>query len=123
MNQNAVTTKNSPGRAAAFGSVVGALLASTCCVLPLVLVTLGVSGAWLGSLSALDPYREYFAIVTILFLAAGFWQVYRTDRTHCDDNAHCESSLSGRVTKIALWSATVLVTSVLTIDWWAPLFY
>ena len=32
----------------AVGGLLGAVLASACCILPLALVTLGVSGAWIG---------------------------------------------------------------------------
>ncbi|WP_049019712.1 mercuric transporter MerT family protein, partial [Burkholderia cenocepacia] len=49
---------------------VAAILASTCCLGPLVLVALGVSGAWIGNLAALEPYRPVFlgvALVALLF--------------------------------------------------------
>jgi len=118
-----ITSKADPGRVAAIGSVLGAVLASSCCVVPLVLVTLGASGAWIGSLSALDSYKGYFAAATLAFLGAGFWQVYRKREIACEDGSYCASPTSGRVTAIALWTATVLVASALTIDWWAPLFY
>ena len=39
---------------------VAAILASTCCLGPLILVLLGFSGAWIGSLSVLEPYRPMF---------------------------------------------------------------
>ena len=87
------------------------------------LVTLGASGAWIGNLSALDPYKNYFVLVTLAFLGAGFWQVYFRKNVICEDGSYCANPVSGRVTKAALWVATVLVFSALTIDRWAPLFY
>ena len=45
----------------ATGGMVGAILASTCCIAPLVLLTLGISGAWIGNLTALEPYKPIFA--------------------------------------------------------------
>jgi len=110
-------------RFAAIGSVIGAVLASSCCLVPLLLVTLGVSGAWIGTLSALDPYKGYFAAVTLAFIGTGFWQVYKKGPAACEDGSYCPTPVSGRVTKITLWVATVLVLAALTIDWWAPLFY
>jgi mercuric ion transport protein len=119
-----VTNANAPrARFAAIGSVVGAVLASSCCVVPLVLVTLGASGAWIGNLSALDPYKGYFAAITLVFLGMGYWQAYRNQKILCEDGSYCASPTSGRVTKAALWIATALVLSALTIGWWAPLFY
>ncbi len=113
-----------PGkRIAATGSVIGAILASSCCIAPLLLVTLGVSGAWIGSLSALEPYTPWFAAVTLVFLGSGFWQVYWKKKPACEEDSYCANPASDRVIKIVLWSATVLVVLVLTIDYWAPYFY
>ncbi len=59
------------GRTALVTGFVSAILASTCCLGPLVLITLGFSGAWIGNLTALEPYRPIFigAAVVALFLA------------------------------------------------------
>lgn len=107
----------------AAGSVVGAVLASACCILPLALVTLGVSGAWIGSLTSLEPYRPYTAAVTLVLIALGFWQVYFRRQPACESGSYCARPESSVVTKLALWSAAALVLLALTIDWWAPLFY
>lgn len=123
MTEQPLETQTKTGRIAAVASVIGAVLASSCCVVPLILVTLGASGAWIGNLSVLDPYKGYFAAVTLVFLGAGFWQVYFKKDTVCEKGTYCTSPISGRVTKAALWAATILVLSALTVDLWAPLFY
>ena len=116
--------EHAPGkRIAATGSVIGAILASSCCIAPLLLVTLGVSGAWIGRLSALEPYTPWFSSATLIFLGIGFWQVYWKEKPVCDEDSYCANPASDRVIKIVLWSATVLVVLVLTIDYWAPFFY
>ena len=107
----------------ATGGVLGALLASSCCVVPLVLVTLGVSGAWIGNLTAMEPYKPIFAAVALLFIGLGFWQVYFRARRACADGSYCARPQSSRITKVALWFATGLTIVALTTDWWAPLFY
>jgi mercuric ion transport protein len=109
-------------RIAATGSVIAAMLASSCCIAPLVLVTLGASGAWIGSLSALEPYTPWFTAITLMFLGSGFWQVYKK-KPDCDEETYCANPMSDRLIKMTLWSATVLVVLVLTIDYWAPIFY
>jgi mercuric ion transport protein len=43
------------GRGALATGGLAAILASTCCLGPLVLVALGVSGAWIGNLTLLEP--------------------------------------------------------------------
>src|ERR1700692_3167399 len=58
------------GRRVLFAGGLAALLASTCCLGPLVLVALGVSGAWIGNLTLLEPYRPVFigaALVALFF--------------------------------------------------------
>lgn len=107
----------------AAGGVAGALLASSCCIVPLVLVTLGVSGAWIGNFSALERYNPYFVAITLIFLAAGFWYVYGRRQPVCDDGSFCARPASPRITKSALWVGTVLIILAMTLKWWAPLFY
>ena len=49
--------------AAAAGGILGAVAASSCCMLPLLLFTLGASGPWIGTLVRLAPYQPYFIAV------------------------------------------------------------
>ena len=114
---------NQSSQLTAAGGVIGALLASTCCIVPLVLITLGASGAWIGKLTALKDYQPYFVVLTLSFLAAGFWQVYWRSEKPCDDDAICATPKSEVIVKSALWVATILVALSLTVDLWAPLFY
>ena len=37
----------------AAGGILGALAASSCCIVPLILFSLGIGGAWIGNLTAL----------------------------------------------------------------------
>ena len=110
------------GLFAALG-VLGALLASACCIIPLALVTLGISGAWIGNLTALEPYKPLTGGIAIAAIAAGFWQVYFKARPVCADGSYCARPQSSRLTKSALWFAAVLVTLAMTLSWWAPLLY
>ena len=107
----------------AAGGVIGAILASTCCIAPLVLLTLGISGAWISNLTALEPYKPYFAAVALVFIVLGFRQVYFKARPACAEGTYCAKPESSRITKTALCLATLLVILALTINWWAPLFY
>lgn len=107
----------------AAGGIIGAIVASSCCILPLVLVLAGVSGAWIGSLTALDPYKPYFIIVTLGFIGAGFWHVYFKSEPPCEDGSYCAKPQSNIITQIALWVGLAIVLLAATIDWWAPFFY
>lgn len=107
----------------AVGGVLGAILASTCCIAPLVLLTLGISGAWIGTLTALEPYKPYFAFVALVSIGLGFRQIYFKSKPACAVGSYCAKPKSAVATKTALWLSTVLVLLALTINWWAPFFY
>ena len=122
LEQPKATASRRPGWFAA-GGVGGAILASTCCIAPLLLLMLGVSGAWMGNLTALEPYKPYAAAVALVFIGLGFRQVYFKPKGACAEDSYCARPQASRITKSALWLATVLVLLALTISWWAPLFY
>lgn len=108
-------------RLAAFGGVLGALAASACCIVPLVLFGLGVSGAWIGNLTALSPYQPVFMAVTVGFLGYGFYLVYWRSRRACADGEECARPLSGRIVMLGLWTATILVAAAFAFNFVAPL--
>lgn len=107
----------------ASGSALGAIAMSSCCILPLALFSLGVTGAWIGNLAALYPYKPYFFVATAGFLAAGFWKVYRRPAiTECAEGTYCASPASDRLIKTALWVSSILVAAALAFPYAAPLF-
>ena len=103
--------------------LAGAFLVSACCIVPLVLVTLGISGAWIGNLTALAPYKPLTSTIAVVFIALGFWQVYFRARPVCAKGSYCARPLSSVITQTVLWVATALVLLSLTLNWWAPLLY
>lgn len=121
--ENPGVEANSGKRWFVAGGALGALLASSCCILPLLLISLGVSGAWIGSLTVLEPFKPVFIGVAAIFIAAGFWHVYFRKAESCEEGTACARPDSARLTKAALWISTVLVLLAATIDYWAPLFY
>ncbi|MCW9032607.1 MAG: mercuric transporter MerT family protein [Rhodospirillales bacterium] len=107
----------------ATGGIISAILASSCCIAPLMFVTVGISGAWIGNLTALEPYKPYFAAVALIFIGLGFWYVYFKNKPACVEGSYCARPQTSRTTKTVLWLATLLVLLSITINWWAPFFY
>ena len=107
----------------AAGGFFGALLASSCCVAPLVFVLFGISGAWIANLTALEPYKPYFAAIALVSIGLGFWEVYFRRKPDCAGDSHCARPRNLLFTKAILWVATALVILALTTNWWAPFFY
>ena len=106
----------------AAGGILAALGAASCCVLPFALFTLGISGAWIANLTALEPYQPVFAIIAVACLGFGFYLVYRKPKAACADGSYCASPSSNRVAKIGLWAATILVIIAIGLPRIAALF-
>jgi mercuric ion transport protein len=102
----------------AVGGVVGAIVASSCCVIPLVLALLGVSGAWMSNLRALSPYQPYFIAMAAVLIGFGFYRVYWKPRQACDVGATCAQPLPNHLVKSGLWFGTALVLIALTFPYW-----
>ena len=101
--------------------IVTAFAAAICCIAPLVLFLLGISGAWVANLTAMEPYRSYFLTAAIIFVVVGFWKVYRKPKAaDCKPGAFCAMPESDRINKIMLWIATGIITLVLLYPYVAP---
>lgn len=107
----------------AAGGVLGALAASSCCLAPLVLFGLGVSGAWIGNLTRLAPYQPYFLTATAACLGVGYWLRWRSRKAACAEGDACARPLPNRAVTVGLILATVLVVGAVALDFLAPLFY
>lgn len=101
---------------------LAAILASTCCLGPLVLITLGFSGAWIANLTVLEPYRPVFIGVALVMLLVAWRRIWRPS-TVCAPGEVCASPLVRRSYR-ALYSAVgVLVAIALAFPYVAPWFY
>lgn len=110
------------GRGALYAGGVAAILASTCCLGPLVLITLGFSGAWIGNLTVLEPYRPIFigaALVALFFAWRRIWQPV----TACMPGEACAVPQVKHTYKILFWVVAVLVLIALIFPYIAPWFY
>jgi mercuric ion transport protein len=100
----------------AVGGLVGAVAASSCCILPLLLFSLGVSGAWIGNLTRLARYQPYFITIAIASVGYGYWLVYRSSKIACAHGETCGRPLPNRLVKTGLILATALVVAALGFD-------
>lgn len=105
------------------GGLIGAILASSCCIAPLILVMLGIGGVWVGSLTALAPYQWIFLLVAVVCLAAGFRLVYFQPKANCVEGSYCHDAKSSTVIKTVLWIGTTLVIAAIAVNLLTPLLY
>jgi len=116
-----VPSKTGFQRLAAAGGIIGAVAASTCCVLPLVLAALGVGGAWISGLRALAPYQPYFIGLAVAAIGYGFYQSYWKPRESCGEGEACAATEVNRFSRAGLWLATFIVAVVIAFPYWFPL--
>lgn len=112
---------SSKAKLMAAGGILGAIAASTCCIIPLVLFSLGISGAWIGQLTALSAYQPIFITITLGFLGYGYWLVYRKPKIACAEGEACSRPLPNVIVKSGLWFATALILLAFAWPYLVPL--
>lgn len=110
------------GRGALATSGVAAILASTCCLGPLVLVALGFSGAWIGNLTVLEPYRPIFIGAALVAMFFAYRRIFRPAQA-CKPGEVCSIPRVRIAYKIIFWIVAVLVMVALAFPYVLPLFY
>lgn len=115
-------TEPSNGRGALAVGGLAAILASTCCLGPLVLITLGFSGAWIGNLTVLEPYRPLFIGVALAAMFFAWRRVYRPAAA-CAPGEVCAVPRVRTAYKVLFWIVAALILLALTFPYLAPLFY
>ena len=110
------------GSGALLAGGLAAILASACCLGPLVLVALGLSGAWIGNLTRLEPYRPFFitGALVALFVAGRriFWPVQA-----CQEGKACAVPGTRRLYKIVFGIVSALVLVAMVFPYVAKFFY
>lgn len=110
------------GKGSLVAGVLAAIGASACCVGPLVLLALGISGSWIGSLAATEPYRPLFIGLTLLFLGLAFRQLYLTPQV-CAPGVPCAEPGTRKRQRLTFWIVATLLLGLLAVPGLAPLFY
>lgn len=109
--------------ASLFGGALAAIVASLCCLGPLVLVTLGISGAWIANLAAFDPYRPYALAVALVCLAFAYRSIYRAPAPEaCEPGTLCAVPRTRRIYKVLFWIMSAMVVVALGYPYTARFF-
>jgi mercuric ion transport protein len=102
-------------------AVVASLLASTCCVLPLVLVLVGITGAWMSTLVAMKPVTPYATAVCVGALVWAGWLLFKPAAV-CDiEDGNCATTRP--VARRVFVACALLIGLLLSFPYFAPLFY
>jgi mercuric ion transport protein len=110
------------GRSALALGGLAAILASTCCLGPLLLVALGFSGAWIGNLTALEPYRPLFIGAALVAMAFAYRQIFRPARA-CEPGEVCAAPQVRTTYKLIFGAVAALILVALAFPYILPMFY
>lgn len=114
--------KEKNGRGPLLAGGVAAILASTCCLGPLLLVAVGFSGAWIGNLTVLEPYRPIFIAAGLLALLFAYRRIFRPARA-CNPGDVCAVPQVKKAYKVIFWTVATLVVVAIAFPYILPLFY
>ncbi|RMF39382.1 MAG: mercury transporter [Alphaproteobacteria bacterium] len=100
--------------------VLGALAMTSCCILPLALVSLGVTGVFIGSLAELYQYHWYFLAFAAATIGYGFWKAYRPVPAAACADGSCARPVNRRVMRTILWVAAAIMVVATAFPYLAP---
>jgi mercuric ion transport protein len=109
-------------KTALLGGMLASIGASACCIGPLLLLSLGIGGAWIANLTALEPYRPVFIALVLVFLSLAFRQIYLVKQS-CDSEANCAADRSRKAQRLIFWITAPLMLGLVALPWLMPLFY
>ena len=122
MKTDRPTETQGGGHGALLTGGLAAILASTCCLGPLVLITLGVSGAWISNLTLLEPYQPLFIGAAVVALFFAYRRIWRP-ATDCAPGQVCALPSVNRSYRVLFWTVVALVILALGFPLIAPWFY
>jgi mercuric ion transport protein len=114
-----ITNKSTPWLG--IGAVLAAIGASACCVGPLLLLSLGIGGAWMSSLTSMETVRPFFFIISLIFIGLSYRKLYLMPDS-CKEGQACAVSEVKQRQRMIFWVGSVLILLLLTFPWYAPYF-
>jgi mercuric ion transport protein len=101
---------------------LAALLASACCIGPLLLLSVGISGAWIGHLTELGPLQPVFLGVAVLALVLAWRRIWRPTQV-CEPGQVCALPRVKRAYQWLFGLAVALIAVALVFPFVAHWFY
>ena len=106
------------------GGLLAGIAASVCCVGPLLLLILGLSGAWVSNLIAFEPYRPLFIGIALIALSMAYRKMYgQKPEQFCEDVEVCARPQVSRLNKGLFICAVIVVLISITSPYFIPLIY
>ncbi len=104
------------------GGVLAGIAGSVCCVGPLALVSIGVGGAWIANLTALQAWSPVFAVLAALAFGFAAYKLFYVPKV-CAPGTPCADPRTLRNQRIVFAIAVPLVAALLSFPLYASWFY
>jgi mercuric ion transport protein len=103
------------------GAILAAIGASVCCVGPLLLLSLGIGGAWMSTLTSMEAVRPFFIVLTLIFIGLGYRKLYLQPAS-CEEGDACAATDVQQKQRMIFWLGSGLILLLLAFPWYAPFF-
>ena len=100
--------------------VLGALAMTSCCILPLVLVSFGVTGVFIAQLGVLYQYKWITFALSAAFIGYGFYMAYRPIPAEACADGTCARPMNRTLMRSILWVASVIVAVAMIFPYLTP---
>lgn len=110
---------------------LSAVLASTCCVVPLLFALAGLSGAWMSQVRWLAPYSTALIVLAVVSLAVAGLRLYRgglaggpvCEADACADGDAATGARANARARRVFWAVALLTLIPIVVPLVAPMFY
>ena len=112
-----ISSEQMSAKASLIAGLLAGLTASACCAGPLILLMLGVSGSWIGNLSALEPFRPIFIILAVALLYLAYRRIF-VKAQNCSVDAVCATTSGQKTQKTLFWITAVVILLSISFPWY-----
>jgi mercuric ion transport protein len=111
-------------KAGLVGGVLAALASVVCWVVPLVLVSIGLTGAWMSTFTVLAPYKWVVIGIALASLGYAGYKIFRVQPAEgCEPDPACAAPRSNLLPRVMFWIVSALVLVAIVSPYLVPLFF
>lgn len=112
------------GKAGLIGGALAAFATVVCWVVPLVLVSIGVTGAWMSTFTVLAPYKWVLILLALGCMGYAWHKIYRVQPADgCGPDPECAAPQTSRWYRVMFWVVSAFILAALISPYLAPLFF
>jgi len=96
--------------------LIAAIVAAFCCLVPIIILSLGLSSAWVSTLAPLNAYRPLAIIITLVCIGFAYWKLYHS-KSSCQEKTDCATTKARQRSKVLFWCVSIIAVLLLISPW------